>query len=167
MVNEHANLNQVLEFIGVSEPSYISQLGLKEFSSFKDWMRKNFEKINLEDIVKYGCSGGFGGLTYYSDTTALYRHFNGEIWEMLNEDSENMGSKNICEFIGTFGGANNVGSAEQFENLIVWYAAERIASELLEEEENKNIENDQQVFLRNSGRRASDVQTCTQQKDAE
>ena len=141
MINEHANLNQVLELIGVSETSYISQLELKEFVSFKDWMRKNFDKQKLEDIVNYGCSGGVGGLTYYSDTTALYRHFNDELWEMLNEDSENMGSKNICEFIGTFGGAENVGSAEQFENLIVWYAAERVAAEFLEKEESENIEN--------------------------
>jgi hypothetical protein len=142
MIKDHANLSQVLEFIGVSESSYISQLELKEFVSFKDWMRKNFEKQNLEDIVNYGCSGGFSGLTDYSDTTAIYRHFSGELWEMLNDDSENYGSNNICEFIGTFGGANNVGAAHQFENLIVWYAAERVATELLEEE-SENIENDQ------------------------
>jgi hypothetical protein len=116
---------------------------LKEFLSFKDWMRKNFDNQNLEDMVRNGCSGGFGGLTYYSETTELYRHFNGEMWEMLNEDSENMGSKNICEFIGTFNGAKDVRSAEQFENLIVWYAAERVASELLEKEESENIENKQ------------------------
>lgn len=114
---------------------------LKKFLSFKDWIRKNFENQNLEDMVRNGCSGGFSGLTYYSETTELYRHFNDEMWEMLNEDSENMGSKNICEFIGTFGGAGNVGSAEQFENLIVWYAAERVAAELLEKEESENIEN--------------------------
>ena len=141
MINEHESLNKILEFVGVSESSYISQLELKEFTSFKDWMRKNFEKQNLEDMVNHGCSGGFGGLTYYSETTALYRHFNGELWEILNEDSENIGSKNICEFIGTFGGANDVGSAEQFENLIVWYAAERVAAELIEgEEETENDE---------------------------
>ena len=143
MSNDRSNLNKVLEFIGISESSYISQLELKEFVSFKDWMKKNFDKQNLGDIVNNGCSGGFAGLTYYSDTTALYRHFKGELWEMLNEDSDNIGLKNICEFIGTFGGATNVGSAEQFENLIVWYAAERTAAELLEEYEGENIENDQ------------------------
>lgn len=143
--NENLNLNRILEFIGVSESSYLSQIELKEFMSFKDWMKKNFEKSALVDIVKNGCDGGFSGLTDYSETTALYRHFSDELWEMLNEDSENMGSKNICEFIGTFNGANNVGSGYQFENLIVWYAAERVAGEILneiEEEEIKNIEND-------------------------
>ena len=140
MNNEHENLNQILKFMGVSESSYISQVELKEFVSFKDWMKKNFEKVALGDIVKNGCQGGFPGLTYYSETTALYRHFSSELWKMLNEDSENMGSKNICEFIGTLGGADDVGSADQFENLIVWYAAERIAAELLEEEESENNE---------------------------
>ena len=133
MINEPANLNQILNLIGISEPSYSSQLELKEFESFKDWMKKTFEKNTLQDIVKNGCIGGYPGLTTYSETTALYRHFSGELWKMLKEDSENCGLKNIFELIGTLGGSNNVEDAEQFENLIVWYAAERVAIELIEE----------------------------------
>lgn len=107
-----------------------NKAGLK---SFKEWMATNFEHYQLADIVNHGIEGGFPGLTYYSETIELYKQFEEEIWDMLEEDAESEG-KSALELIASFGGAKNVCSGAQFENLLVWYAAERVAHELTQGE---------------------------------
>jgi len=99
--------------------------------TFKKWMLNNFEKSELSDMVKHGVASGFSGLIYYSETTALYRRYQEQIWEMLYEDADNQGV-NILQLIGSFNGAAEVGGHEQFENLLVWYAAEKIAWDIIE-----------------------------------
>lgn len=81
----------------------------------------------LADLARGGADAGFPGLTYYSDTVALYDEFSEEIWEALYEDANDMGVAHPIDLIATFGGAKNVGSDAQFKNLMVWYMAERIA----------------------------------------
>lgn len=102
--------------------------------TFKDWMKSHFDENQLSDICTYGCQGGFPCLTYYDDTCHLYNHFKEEIWEMLLDDADSLG-QNVFEMIGHFGGAKDVGSVKQFENLMTWYAAERVARELIESDE--------------------------------
>ena len=101
--------------------------------SFKSWMKENFEKSELERMLEYGADSGFDGLIYYSETCELYERFKTEIWEMLAEDTESPGYKNPIELIAAFNGAGGVASADAFENLLVWYAAERTAREITEE----------------------------------
>jgi hypothetical protein len=96
--------------------------------SFKAWMLANFEPDQLSDIASHGADAGWHGLIYYTDTCKLYQRFKSEIWEMLLEDAESLG-QNVFEMIANFGRAKDVGSADQFENLMTWYAAERIARE--------------------------------------
>lgn len=97
--------------------------------AFKDWMKKKFDATQLSDIAAHGADSGWAGLTYYSDTTKLYTKYKADIWEMLIQDAEDMG-ENVFEMISHFGGAKNVSDCETFENLMVWYAAERVAREL-------------------------------------
>lgn len=80
-------------------------------------------------MASYGADTGWNGLTYYSDTCKLYSKFKDEIWNMLIEQSESFGHSNPFEFLATFGGAKNVGSVDQFENLMVWFVAEHLANE--------------------------------------
>ncbi len=98
--------------------------------TFKDWMLKQFDRTELQDISKYGCISGFSGLIYYSETTKLYQQYKSEIWSMLADDTESFGCDNIMELIASFQGSKDVGNGDQFENLLVWYAAEKIALEL-------------------------------------
>jgi hypothetical protein len=100
----------------------------------QDAMGQDEPLTYLEDVTRYGGqSGMIPGMVYYTDTTAFYQTHKDEIWEMLSEDNEDMGEGgNIIAFIGTFNGAANVGSAEQFENLLAWYAYERAARKLLD-----------------------------------
>lgn len=97
--------------------------------SFESWMKSNFSAEELSDIANHGADGGWHGLTYYGDTCKLYSRFKDEIWEMLSADADDMGM-NILEMIANFGGAKSVQNCQHFENLMVWYAAERIANEV-------------------------------------
>lgn len=101
-------------------------------NSFTKWMKRNFTQAQMKDIANYGVNNGLPHLTYYMDTTALYKRYHEDIWEMLNDDAGSMGHQHPLEMIATFGGAENAVSRHTFENLIVWYAAEKIARELTE-----------------------------------
>lgn len=71
--------------------------------TFRGWMKANFTRQDLKDMVTHGVSSGFSGLIYYTETAKLYDKFSNEIWDAL------------------------------FKNLLVWYMAERTAQELLED----------------------------------
>jgi len=94
--------------------------------TFAKWMKENLSEY-FEDIAGHGCVAGFPGLTYYTDTCELYDKHEDEIWQMLADDAEGLGHSHPLELIASFNGAENVWGDEQFKNLLVWYAAERIA----------------------------------------
>ncbi len=95
--------------------------------TLEGWMRANFDRNQLKDIARYGCSAGFPGLTYYSDTCKLYDKFSEDIWKL----AENGGcGGDIMEFIASLNGTSNVSDRTTFENLMVWFACEETAREL-------------------------------------
>jgi hypothetical protein len=96
--------------------------------TFESWMRKQFDRGELSDMVKHGVQGGFHGLIYYSETTKLYRKFKDEIWDNLYDDANDYGCT-ILEFVNNFKGT--VDSSATFENLLVWYMAEKTANNIL------------------------------------
>jgi hypothetical protein len=102
--------------------------------TFKEWMIETIPE-SIEDIAEHGCSGGYPELTYYRDTVALYEEYEDEIWDALDEDYKSFGMKNSLELIASFGGAGDVGSNEQFQNLLTWYLAERTAREIVDNHE--------------------------------
>jgi len=102
-------------------------------STFKDWLLENL-KEELKDIATYGCQGGFTGLTFYSETSSLYDTYEKEIWEMLSEDAESFGDGNVLSFISSLNGSKNVEDEVTFKNLLVWYVAERIADQIINDE---------------------------------
>lgn len=104
-----------------------------EHITLVEWVKNNLED-NLQDIQKHGCAGGFSGITCYYETTALYNQFQEEIWERVVDLAEDFG-KTPLELIAEFGGADNVECEGTFKNLLVWFAVEEIANELVEEEE--------------------------------
>ena len=83
----------------------------------------------MRDLAAHGADAGFPGITYYRDTVALYEKHAEEIWDALAEDAESMGLPHPLALIATFGGAGNVGSADQLANLLCWYMAERVAAD--------------------------------------
>ena len=98
--------------------------------SFKGWMLEQFEPCELRDIAQHGADAGWSGLTYYSDTIELYERFEEDLWGMLIEDADAHGLKHPLALVASFAGAAGVESDMAFRNLIVWYAAERVALEV-------------------------------------
>jgi hypothetical protein len=110
-------------------------------NSFEEWVLENYSE-ELDEIRNNGLEWGIHGLTYYSQTTAIYERFNDEIWDYLCQDAKDMG-QTVIELIASFGYCrrDNVGSQAQFANILVWYAVERVAQYLeIEEWEQEEIE---------------------------
>ena len=105
--------------------------------AFKKWVNDNYDWDTLADIANHGCISGFCGLSYYCDTIELYAKYKEDIWEMLHDDAESFGSASIPELIGTFNGAKHVSDDVTFENLLVWYAVEKVAWEVTDGEYQK------------------------------
>jgi len=103
--------------------------------TFEDWMKANFSKQDLRDMVRHGVDCGFGGLTYYNDTVKLYDKFSDEIWNALYDDAQNMGYNNVLQFIVECFRDSDVASDAQFKNMLVWYMAERTARAILGEDD--------------------------------
>lgn len=108
--------------------------------TFRHWLRENLEPSTIEDVERYGADAGFGGLSTYRETGELYERYGAEIWDALDDDAADFGHESPLALIATFNGAADVGTPAQFENLLVWYMAEREARALvdsgeLEEEE--------------------------------
>jgi hypothetical protein len=103
----------------------------KEYpNTFKEWLQETLDADQIKNLANYGADAGWPGLTYYKDTCALYEEYEAEIWECLSDDASGQGYKNILELIATFGGSDCVSCKDTFENLLVWYMAERTAREL-------------------------------------
>jgi len=107
--------------------------------TFKEWMLSEIPD-SIEDIANHGASGGYPQLTYYRDTVKLYDEHEEEIWDMLEEDRQALGSANIIEFVSGFGCAGQIQSSDTFKNALVWYMAERTAQELNEAGEIPDLE---------------------------
>ncbi len=100
--------------------------------TFRRWMEVNLSEY-AEDIASHGCVSGFPGLTYYTDTQALYKRFSGEIWRIAEQIADCAGYESVLELLVSCNGAAQVTDAVTFENLMVWLAAEEIARRLVEE----------------------------------
>lgn len=100
-----------------------------EAGTFKDWLCEKLDEGEREDLARHGADAGWPGLTYYSDTCALYDRFADEIWDAIYEDAQSFGQTNL-ELIASFNCAGDVGSDAQFKNMLVWFMAERVAREL-------------------------------------
>lgn len=103
-------------------------------NTLKDWVKQQYDRNELEDIVNHGCSAGFNGIIYYSETVELHDGYEDEIWDMLSDAAIDC-DKSVMELIASFNGSNDVGSMDHLKNLLVWWAVETIAAELLEEAE--------------------------------
>ena len=100
--------------------------------TFKQWMLRSFTKRELSDIATRGARMGCSGMIYYRDTSYLYQKFKDEIWNILVDDMKVSDYDNIFDFISQKFSkrSKEVETKNQFEALLVWYAAERIAREV-------------------------------------
>lgn len=96
---------------------------------FRSWFKANL-KDSARDIASHGADAGYPFITYTSDTVAIFDKFGAEIWDMAVDDAESFGCRNVAEFISGFSRADMLSGFDQFKNLMVWYACEKVAREI-------------------------------------
>ena len=98
-------------------------------STFKDWFTENLSE-SAHDIASHGADCGFPHITYTSDTVEIYDKFESDIYDMLNQEADDMGYDNVEAMIATFGRADMLSWPEGRKHLLVWFACERLAHEM-------------------------------------
>jgi hypothetical protein len=99
---------------------------------FRAWFNANLRGY-ANDIASHGADGGFPCITYTCDAVCIFDRFEDEIWEMAVQDAGELGFKNACDMIASFTRADMIEQIDSFKNLMVWYACERTARELIKE----------------------------------
>jgi len=123
-----ANLRDIAEsLIQISQARYPD--------TFREWMQQALPEY-IEDIYTHGAGQGYPHLTYTYDMEPIYDRYEQEIWEAIYEDSQSIGDGgSLLAFIGSWQSASTVTDAATFKALCVWYMAERVARQIMEEDE--------------------------------
>lgn len=101
--------------------------------SFTNWFKANLRQY-AQDIASHGADCGFPYITYTADTVEIFDKFANEIWEMAVEDAEDLGYKNVTAMIAEFNRSDMLSDFDSFKNLMVWYACEKLAHQLIDAE---------------------------------
>jgi len=109
-----------------------------------DWPTESHERLykaikkhgplddkQIKDAAEHGADAGWAGFTYYTDTVKFYDKNAKDIWELLNEDAEQMGEENVLTLISKFRIAGTVEGQDTLANMLAWYALETIGNELI------------------------------------
>jgi hypothetical protein len=84
-------------------------------------------RSRLIDVCRGGADAGFPGFTYNTDAIRFYNRHETEIYDMLRDTAEQMGSKNVEELISGFVRADMADDPETRKVLLAWFAFEEIA----------------------------------------
>jgi len=92
-------------------------------NAFKQWMVDNYSHNEMADIANHGCSGGVGGMIYYTETELLYKRFNEALHEIVG---------NYHDAVGLYPNyvTDELGDYVRFANAIVWFCAEWVSHEI-------------------------------------
>lgn len=110
-------------------------------NGFREWMLDKFDADELRDMARYGVAGGFSGLIYTSDITALYDRYEHDIWDILSEVADGLG-QSVLSLLDNVDGGKTI-SPEQYKTTAVWVAAETVAHD---------AESDRQVMTLDTSR---------------
>lgn len=92
---------------------------------------RDYQQEYIKDVLKHGCqSGVVSSLIYYNDTADFYNKYSDDIYNLLYADMQELGYKTIPEMIASLNGAKDVGSDEQYKNLLAWYGYERTMKDI-------------------------------------
>ncbi len=98
---------------------------MNKMNSFKEHIKENYDKNELEDIAE-NIEYGIHGITYNYETSCLYDKFDGDIWDIVNDVEKE------CE--GVVKSIFKESSCHSnFAYYMVLAAAKKCARELLEE----------------------------------
>lgn len=92
-------------------------------NAFKQWMIDNYSHNEMADMANHGCSGGVGGMIYYTETEAIYKRFAHELHDIVAEYKDCTGE--LPSYI-----TRNLDNYPSFMNDMVWMAAEWVSHEV-------------------------------------
>jgi len=101
--------------------------------TIQEWVRNQYDPVEIKDIVAHGINGGFSGMIYYNETVAFHDAHEEEIWDRLSRDADAQGCT-VMELVSRFNGQKEVGSLDTFKNILSWYAVERVCQEIIDSE---------------------------------
>lgn len=110
--------------------------------SFREWFEENLGE-SAEDIANFGADSGFPHITYTREAAELFDRFGHDIWEMAYEMAESLGEKSVPAMVAGFRRADMADSLDGFKNLMVWFACEQIAREMVDAEEEEEEEEEE------------------------
>lgn len=101
--------------------------------TFAEWFAANLSE-SAADIANHGADGGFPCITYNADCAAIFDRYADEIWNMANEMADDMGERNVAAMIAGFQRADMLTSIDGFKTLMVWFACEETARNMIGED---------------------------------
>lgn len=106
-------------------------------TTIKEWILETQEPEDIVSISDNGCvNGACNDLIYYNDTVKFYYDHKDEIWELLEQESEEFGHNTVFDFMGTWSEyAKNVTSDTTFKNLLAWWSVEHVCNQIIWNEE--------------------------------
>jgi hypothetical protein len=90
---------------------------------FRKYITTQYDHNTLADIANHGCSGGIGGLIYYTELKDLYGEYAGDIHAIFDEYCDQTGEE-FPSYV-----AKELGCFNSFVSAAVWFAVEWIAHE--------------------------------------
>lgn len=86
------------------------------FNTFDEFLNDRFDDFDeIKDIHEYGMSGGFSGFIYHNELEDIYRQYEDEILESV----EDLTDESTFSYI-----ANECGSLNEYFSRAVWLAVE-------------------------------------------
>ena len=101
-------------------------------NAFVRFMSETYAADELQDIATHGCeSGCAGGMIYYSETIALFDKYRDELFEIMDNYRMETGlDESLPDYVDS-----RSGTFATFANAVVWFCAEVVANELINEGE--------------------------------
>ena len=92
--------------------------------NFYDFI-KSYDIEDVRTMAEHGCMGGIRGMTYYTETSAIYDEYANELHALVGCMKQEFGA--FPAFI-----ADSIGTSACFKYAMVWFCAEVVAQEILE-----------------------------------
>jgi hypothetical protein len=98
----------------------MSQKPIIRAKTFRTWFNRTYDMDECRCICEFGASYGPPGLIFYSETNAVYDHFEDEVWGLALR-----GGLTVADLRDK----QSLSDPVRFKNAMVWAAAETLAAE--------------------------------------
>ena len=100
-------------------------------ATFNAWFDAKLAGDYARDIAEHGADAGYPYISYTADTVVIFDAYADEIWDRAVAMADGLGEPNVCAMIAGFGRADMTETWDSFRNLLVWFACEERAQELM------------------------------------